>query len=114
VTPGTVTVPWPSEGTVTDARADALGFLATIARLCNLPLPEVITVTLTQPDAEAQAVIDAAAEQCRRRGVTCSVIDSDWLTGMEIPGVVRYRLTHLRDAYLHGHERSTDTKGAAT
>lgn len=114
MTPGTVIVPWPDEGTVTDARADALDFITSIARLCYLPLPEVITVCLTQPDAEAEQVISEAIAQCRRHGIRCNPLSDERQVGLEIPGVVAYKLVHLRDSWLNEREHGTETEGAAT
>lgn len=101
MTAGTVYTAWPEEASLTDVRADALSAIAVIAKALSLPLPEQLTVAVTEPDAEAQVVIDAVREQCDRSGIRYASLDNEWRTGLEIdPGGMRYQLVHIRDSWL--------------
>jgi hypothetical protein len=77
--------------------AAALSRLVRAASGADLPLPDRLSVYLTEPDAVAAVMIAAAAGRCQARGVTFTLFEDERWLGIKIQddGVV-YRLIHLK------------------
>jgi hypothetical protein len=93
----------PASAERLDCPAEGLRHAAALSRLVRavsgsgLPLPDRMSVYLTEPDAVAAEMIASAAGRCQARGVTFTLFEDERWLGIKIQddGMV-YRLIHLK------------------